>query len=353
MESTVRSTPRAEGFRQPAEWALHEACWVAWPHDAKLWRDELPKAQASFVQMCRAIAALDGKGRPQGERLEVLVPDAATEGQAARALEGVGARFHRIPVGDIWLRDTAPIFVTRGEAVASVRFAFNGWGGKYLLPHDDQVASQVAGAAGLSQYEFPFVLEGGSLDTDGEGTFLTTRQCLQNPNRNPGVDEQAMAAHLSDALGATKVLWLDEGLLNDHTDGHVDTLARFVAPGKVVCMAPSGPRDPNRQVLQDIAKALRGFTDAKGRPLEVVEVASPGLIEDADDRVMPASYVNFYIGNAAVVVPAYGSPQDDKAAKAISHLFPNHRTVSVPAKAILSGGGAFHCITQQQPKGAR
>lgn len=333
-----------EAFRQPAEWEPHECCWVAWPAAEDLWGADLPRAQESFVRMCRAIA--------EGERLEVLVPDERGERAAAAALAG-RARFHRIPYGDIWLRDIAPIFVRdEGGRVVAACFDFNGWGGKYLLPGDDRVSARVAEASGCRALRFPFVLEGGSVEPDGEGTLLTTRQCLLNPNRNPGMDQAAVERALRDALGATTVLWLGDGLINDHTDGHVDTLARFVAPGVVACMQPSGGDDPNREMLEQIARDLSAMRDRAGRRLEIVRIPSPGLVRDGDGRVMPASYVNFYVGNRAVVVPTYGTPWDDQAVEEIAALFPGRRTLGVPALAILAGGGAFHCITQHQPQEA-
>jgi agmatine deiminase len=338
-------TPDEERFRQPAEWEPHDCCWVAWPEAEDLWGDDLPRAQESFVRMCRAIA--------EGERLEVLVPDERRERDAATALAGTRARFHRIPYGDIWLRDTAPIFVRDAQReVAAACFAFNGWGGKYILPPDDRVAARVAEASGCRTVSFPFVLEGGSVEPDGQGAVLTTRQCLLNPNRNPGMPQGAVERALRDALGAAKVLWLDDGLLNDHTDGHIDTLARFVAPGVVVCMRPSGSDDPNRDVLEQITRALSAMSDAMGRRLEVVRVPSPGAVRDSDARLLPASYVNFYIGNRTVVVPTYGTRWDEEAMEQIAALFPDRRTVAVPGLAILAGGGAFHCITQQQPRAA-
>lgn len=339
-------TPHDDGFRQPAEWDPHDACWVAWPEAGDLWGDQLSSAQEAFAGMCRAIGG--------GEPLHVLVPDERAERQAASALAGTEARFHRIAYGDIWLRDTAPIFLREpGGAVAAACFAFNGWGGKYVLPNDDRVAARVAEAAGLRTFRFPFVLEGGAVEPDGEGTLLTTRQCLLNPNRNRGMSQGAVEGALRDALGAERVLWLGEGLLNDHTDGHVDTLARFVAPGVVLCMRPSGSDEPNRHALEQIARDLSAMTDARGRRLEVHRVPSPGAVRDADGRLLPASYVNFYIANRAVVVPTYGSPWDEAAVEQIAALFPQRRTVAVPALAILAGGGAFHCITQQQPHAAR
>jgi agmatine deiminase len=336
------STPQEQGFFQPAEWMPHAACWVAWPSDAALWLENLEPARFAWTKMARAIAS--------GERVEVLVPDGENELLARTALARVDARFHRMPYGDIWLRDTAPIFVRKltGE-VASSRFGFNGWGGKYVLPHDAEVSARIAVLAGLREFATPWILEGGSIDVDGEGTCLTTRQCLLNPNRNPQLGAGAIQEGLHEQLGITKTIWLGDGLLNDHTDGHVDNIARFVHTGVVVCMRPSGSDDPNREALEAIAGELAQARDAKGRKLEVVQIPSPGLVEGQDGPV-PASYANFYIGNRAVVVPAYGTRYDDEAARMIGELFPGRSIVPVEANAILTGGGAFHCITQQVPR---
>lgn len=348
MEVRVSTTPRGEGFVQPGEWAPHEAVWSAWPSDGELWQEHLAAAQAEFVGLCEAIAA-----GPGAERLEILVADAAAERAAAAALGRLGARLHRVAYGDIWLRDTAPIFVTDARgAVAACRFGFNGWGGKYVFEGDAGVSAAVARLAGRRSFAFDLVLEGGSVDVDGEGTCLTTRQCLLNPNRNPRLDQGAIERAVAEALGIERFVWIDEGLLNDHTDGHIDTIARFVAPGVVVCMAPSGDDDPNAAVLERIAAELAASRDAKGRRLEVIRVPSPGLVVDDAGRVMPASHVNFYIGNRSVVVPTYGTRWDEAVVEALAPAFPGRRVVGRPAKAILTGGGAFHCITQQEPRGA-
>jgi len=334
-------------FHQPAEWDRHSTCWLAWPSHGHLWQENLAPAQAEFAALCVAIAEAGG------EALDLLVEDDAAEAQARTALAPVLAqvRFHRIPVGDIWLRDTAPIFVKdAARALHAACFRFNGWGGKYVLPNDDQVAGRVAALTGLPRLDHGWVLEGGSVEVDGEGTVLTTRQCLLNPNRNPGMSQAEIEAALRESLGAEKVLWLDEGLLNDHTDGHIDTLVRFTAPGVVVCMEARDPADPNAAILDRLAADLAAMTDARGRRLQVVRIPSPGLLENEDGEPMPASFVNFYIGNETVVVPTYGTPYDAEAVAAIARLFPGRRTVGRSARAILSGGGAFHCITQQQPE---
>lgn len=338
--------------RYPAEWEPHDACWLAWPSAVDLWGDSLSAAQASFVQLCDAIADVRVPGDARGERLEILVPDRAQEVAAKTQLKA-SARYHVIPFGDIWLRDTAPIFVVGGDEIQAARFAFNGWGGKYILPGDDAVSDAIATASGLSSVLYPWVLEGGSVESDGEGALLTTRQCLLNTNRNARVSVQEVENRLKLALGARRVLWLDRGLQNDHTDGHIDTLARFVGPARVVCMRPSGKDDPNSEVLDEVAVALGNMRDASDRKLEVVRVPSPGKILDNDGELMPASYVNFYIANTSVVVPTYDCAYDASAIREIGQLFPSRRTLGVPARAILTGGGAFHCITQQQPKGSQ
>jgi agmatine deiminase len=336
----------------PAEWTLHAGCWLAWPADAALWGGYLAGARRAFVALCAAIADADpSTGAARGELPHVLVSGPAAEGAARAALAGVPVRFHTIPYGDVWLRDTAPIFLASAAgALATVRFAFNGWGGKYVLAHDDSVAARIADLCGVPAFAFPWVFEGGSVEVDGEGTCLTTRQCLLNPNRNPGMDQQAIEAGLREALGVERILWLDEGLRNDHTDGHVDTIARFVAPGVVMCMEAEGPDDPNAAVLETIARDAASFTDARGRRLTLVRIPSPGAIRDEDGQVVAASYVNFYVGNRSVAVPVYGRDGDARALDVIAACFPGRRAVGIEATALVAGGGgALHCITQQMP----
>jgi agmatine deiminase len=323
----------------PAEWATHDAVWTAWPHDADQWLEGLEEPRRSLMQMVAAI--WDGG---KGERVELLVRDKADEA-AARLLLGDaarGVRFRHGKYGDVWLRDTGPIFVARPGEVSAVRFGFDGWGGKYVMEGDTEVAACVMEWAGMRGASYDFVLEGGAIEVDGEGTLLTTKQCLLGGVRNPTLSAEALEARLAWALGAKRVVWLDQGLQNDHTDGHIDTLARFVAPGVVACMAPEDD-DPNRDALRAI---IRDLERAK---LVVTTVPSPGAIEDASGNLMPASYMNFYIANTTVVVPTYGSPNDDRALLALELMFPTRRVVGVPGKAVVVGGGAFHCCTQQQP----
>jgi agmatine deiminase len=250
--------------------------------------------------------------------------------------------------GDIWLRDTGPIFVRDGDETRAMGFRFNGWGGKYVLDGDEAVAEQIAAASGTPLTSHGFILEGGAVDHDGFGTVLTTRQCLLNSNRNPDWDETKAEAALAQALGAKKVVWLGEGLAKDHTDGHVDNLARFVAPGVVAVPVAFGQDDPNAGAFDAAARVLSTISDARGAPLQVVRVASPGRIEQ-EGEVIPASHMNFLVANGAVIAPIYEEQAGAFAIEALKSLFPERVVIGLPSRAILTGGGSFHCISQQEP----
>ncbi|GAA4003115.1 agmatine deiminase family protein [Sphingomonas humi] len=319
----------------PPEWAPHAAMWIGFPSDPELWVDDLAPAQEEVAALARALHA-DGKGE------EIILvaadPDAAAQ---ARRLAPFATVIEEA-FGDIWLRDTGPIVLGSGAGRRAQGFGFNGWGGKYDLPGDDSIGERLAAAGALPYAKADWILEGGAVDGDGSGLFVTTEQCLLNPNRNPGLSRQAVEERLARDLGATRVLWLGEGLANDHTDGHVDNLARFVAPGRVALPEAAADDDPNGAVYADAAARI----EAAG--LEIVRLPSPGRIE-ADGDIIPASYMNFLIGNAAVVVPLYGSANDEAAVAAVQALFPGRLAVGLRADHILTGGGSFHCISQQIP----
>lgn len=331
----------------PAEWAPHKAIWTCWPSAADLWQEDLEPARAEVGAMIKALIATTPEGG-QGDVVHVLA-DGAEAFASARAALPSQVFVHDVPFGDIWLRDTGPIFAIDRHAKLALRFGFNGWGGKYDLAHDDTVGAEVARLSGAQSRLADFVLEGGAVDHDGEGTVLTTRQCVLHPNRNDEWTLETAEAHFTTSLGAKKVLWVGDGLLNDHTDGHVDNIARFIGPGRVMCMSPFGDDDPNRNILDAIAAELAEMTDALGRKLEVIRIPSPGLVTDDDGEAIPASHMNFIIGNASVVVPHYGTPSADAALRAIAAAFPGRRVVGINSTAILTGGGSFHCITQQEP----
>ncbi len=325
----------------PAEWSPHSAMWVGFPSHAELWKDDLAEARREVATLVHALA---GPGR---ERVKLMT--ATDEGMAA-ALDLLGAtagvEIIAGTFGDIWLRDTGPVFMGPDRAAA---FQFNGWGGKYDLPADHAVAEQIAARAGAALTRHDFVMEGGALDHDGRGTVLTTRGCLLNANRNRHWREGDAERALEDAIGARKVLWLNQGLMNDHTDGHVDNLARFVGPGVVACPVAFGLGDPNAAAYDAAAEALTGYADADGAKLRVVRIPSPGRLMDDDHRVIPASHMNFLIANGAVIVPTYGDPAGDWAVQALETLFDGRVVIGLPSHALLTGGGSFHCISQQEP----
>ena len=315
----------------PAEWAHHKAVWIGFPSHADLWLEDLEPARDEVVAFAKAVHA-DGRG-------ETVILVAADVGSATTAKRL--APFADVvvePFGDIWLRDTAPIIVGDGSARD---FQFNGWGGKYDLPGDDTIGQRLAASRHKQVKTCAWVLEGGAIDGDGTGTVVTTQQCLLNRNRNPSLTKAEIEARLASDLGYTRVVWLGDGLVNDHTDGHVDNLARFVGEGRVA-IPKATDNDPNWQVYQNAAR------DAEAAGLEVVTIPSPGRVL-RDEEVVPASYMNFYIGNAAVVVPLYGAENDQAAVVAIQALFPDREVVGQRADHILTGGGSFHCISQQIP----
>ncbi|WP_334148588.1 agmatine deiminase family protein [Hyphomicrobium sp.] len=328
----------------PPEWAPQSAIWTAWPADASEWNGDLATPRADVTAL---VATLSEAGNTV--RLLVNGDEAAKS-----ALDAVGSAAELVSAkyGDIWLRDTGPIFAFRGGKRIALRFQTNSWGGKYDLPDDSTVGDRVAEMAGAEIVRFDFVLEGGAMDHDGEGTVLATRQTLLNPNRNGWTTGQAEAA--LKGFGTKTVIWVDEGLLGDHTDGHIDNIARFVAPGRVVCQAAAGDDDPNAAILDAIAARLADATDAAGRRLEVIRIPGVGRYRNALGEVSPASHMNFIIGNGVVVVPVYGTPTQDAALAALSEVFPDRKVLGVPSRGLLgcgeAGGGSFHCITQQEPR---
>src|SRR5579864_6349059 len=316
------------------EWAPHEAVWIGFPSDPELWLGDLKRAEEEVAAFADAVHA-GGKG----EKVWLV---AAYDGAAksARRL----APFAEVivePFGDIWLRDTGPIVLGSSENRLAQGFGFNGWGGKYDLDGDQDIGERLARRTALPFSKAEWVLEGGAIDGDGSGTVLTTEQCLLNPNRNLMTREETERRLLCD-LGFERVVWFGSGLMNDHTDGHLDNLARFVAPGRVA-IPTAATDDPNEAVYKDAARRLG---EAQ---LDIVTLPSPGRITDEDGDVLPASYMNFYIGNAAVVVPQYGAPNDGAAVEVLQALFPDRVAIGLRADHILTGGGSFHCISQQVP----
>lgn len=327
----------------PAEWEPQKAIWTAWPAAASEWNGDLDLPRRDVAALVHALS--------ESNTVRLLVNGDEAEA-SARAAIGDAAELVRARYGDIWLRDTGPIFARSPNGVVALRFKTNSWGGKFDLPDDATVGDEIARFAGAPMVTFDFVLEGGAIDHNGQGTILTTRQTLLNPNRNGWTKDGAEAA-LRQALGAKKVIWIDEGLKNDHTDGHIDNIARFVAPNVVVCQSPAGPDDPNAETLNAIAEALEHATDATGKTLEVVRIPGVGLYRNPHGEVSPASHMNFIIANDLVAVPVYGTGTESAAIEALQAFFPDRDVIGVPSIGLLgagdAGGGSFHCITQQEP----
>jgi agmatine deiminase len=364
MSETLASTPAADGFHMPAEFEPHAGCWMAWPERPDNWRLGAKPAQLAFAAVAEAINASDP--------ISVAVSDAQFE--HCRAVMSDSIRVVELSSDDAWMRDVGPTFVLDGRGHRrGVDWRFNAWGGLdgglyFPWDRDERVARKVLEIEGAGCYRAPIVLEGGSIHVDGEGTVLSTEECLLNPNRNPGLSRAEIERTLCDYLGAERVIWLARGLPGDETDGHIDNLACFARPGVVLLAWTDDESDPQHAVCADALERLRGATDARGRTLEVVLLPSPGPMTISEQEAggvepmphtkprlagerMAASYVNFYIASTRIVFPLLDPRCDERAAELLGECFPGREIVGVPAREILLGGGNIHCITQQLPAG--
>ena len=340
-----QQTPAELGFRMPPEWHRHAATWLAWPKDPLTWPERVPQVEETYLEIMAALAP--------HEIVNLLVDDEATEASVRarckfEARENV--RFHRIPTVDSWIRDYGPNFLLsdRGE-LAYNDWVFNAWGDKYdELKRDDAIPKQLESVLGVPRFEPGIVLEGGSIEVDGAGVVMTTEQCLLNPNRNPHLERGGVEKYLRDYLGVEKVLWLGEGIVGDDTDGHIDDIARFVAPSTIVCAVEDDPGDPNYELLRDNHQRLLHATDARGAAYNVHTLPMPGLVGGREDR-LPASYANFYIANNVLLLPVFGHPNDTRAADILQSLSPARRVIPIQAESLVWGMGTLHCLSQQQP----
>ena len=360
--ATLESTPNADHFRMPGEFEPHTGCWMIWPERPDNWRQGAAPAQAAFAAVAEAIAA--------AEPVTVGVSDAAFE--HARSLLSPAVRVVELSSDDAWIRDVGPTFVVGDGERRGVDWRFNAWGGRegglyFPWDRDERVAAKVLEVEEAGRYRAPLVLEGGSIHVDGEGTVLTTEECLLNPNRNPRLSREQIERHLLDYLGAEKVLWLGRGVFADETDGHVDNLACFARPGVLLLTWTGDESDPQDEISLDARRRLEAAVDARGRSLEVVLLPSPGPLTIGEEEAagleavvgtvprrpgdrLAASYVNFYLANGRVVMPLLDERHDEDAARILAEAFPERQVVGVPAREILLGGGNVHCITQQVPR---
>ncbi|MCS6940398.1 MAG: agmatine deiminase family protein [Roseiflexus sp.] len=339
----LATVPAALGYRMPAEWEPHAATWLSWPHNRATRPGRLEPSPGIWARLVAVLAAV--------ERVHVL---AGGEGVMAEASALLGrlpnVTLHDIPTNDAWTRDHGPIFLAgRGLPAALVHFGYNAWGGKYP-PYDldQQIPWRMAEALGVPCFDGGMVLEGGSIDVNGEGLLLTTEACLLNPNRNPHLTRDQIEQRLCDYLGVSHVLWLGDGIVGDDTDGHIDDLTRFVAPDTVVTVVESNPADENYDALQKNLRRLRSMTDLRGGALRVVELPMPPAVV-YEGRRLPASYANFYIANRVVLLPTFNHPNDDRAAAILAELFPTREIVGIDCTDMVWGLGAWHCLTQQVP----
>jgi len=324
---------------RPAEWQKNKTIFLAWPFDEAIWGHDLLGAQKETLSL---IAAL------KDERLVVVVPN---ESELKKVAGAIGKQprlsFMVMRYGDIWLRDTFPIFVKGDDGLTrAVIPRFNGWGHKFWFRDDMDLSTRAKCALGVEKITSNLVFEGGAIDCDGNGTLLTTEHCLLNKNRNPKMSKEAIGRELSRLFGVTKTIWLTKGLINDHTDSHVDTIARFIGPALVAIMTPRGRSDPNYRSLLSIKAQLAFEADAQSRPLKLVEIPSPGAVVDRNNKLLPASYLNFIMGDRTLIVPVYGTPYDQEAVD-IFKRHVNLNVIGLSARSILSGGGAFHCMSQE------
>ena len=364
MSRLIQSRPRADGFRMPAEWEAHAGCWLLWPERRDTWRYGGVPAQSAFAEVARQISRF--------ERVTMGVN--GEQFQNARAQLPPQVRVVELSSNDAWVRDFGATFVVNdGGEVRGIDWMFNAWGGLekgmyFPWDKDDLVAAKMLEIEALDRYQAPLILEGGSIHVDGQGTLLTTEQCLLHPNRNPSLSRAEIEQHLSDYLGVNHIIWLPRGVYEDETDGHVDNLCCFVGPGVVALTWTDDRADPQYERSAEAYDALMSARDAAGRSLEVHKIHQPEPMtmtkEEADgiDVVdsaflrpegerLAGSYINFYIANGAIIMPLFEDRHDTEASRKLAELFPGREVVGVYAREILLGGGNIHCITQQQPAG--
>ncbi|MFE4257314.1 agmatine/peptidylarginine deiminase [Streptomyces sp. NPDC056883] len=325
----------------PAEWSEHEGCLMAWPTREDLWGSVLKDVKEEYANVASAIARF--------EPVTMVAPPG--HGEDARHWCDPEVTVVEMPLDDSWFRDSAPLFVLDGDGNrAGVDFRFNAWGGKHHpFDSDDRASALLLEHLGVERIHSDMILEGGAITVDGEGTLITTEQCLLHPNRNPGMNRDEIETELKSRLGVEKVVWLPYGgLLDTETDGHVDGVCAFAGPGKVVVSLPDDPAHPDYARMRANRAVLESTTDAKGRPFEIIDVPQTAFV-DMPGGDIEVSYLNYYVANGGVVVPVAGVAQDAEALAIISAAYPHHKVVGVRALAIAFGGGGVHCITQQIP----
>ena len=336
-----------QGFRMPAEWAQHDAIWLAWPYDPTTFPDRVERVEQTYIEIVKEIH--------QSEEVNLFVIDEPTKTKVTKIFSQAGINMDLVHIyvsdyADVWFRDYGPIFIQNSQhELAMVHWDFNSWGEKYeTLLRDKQIPEVINKKLGLTCFKPGIVLEGGSIDVNGKGTLLTTEQCLLNSNRNPTLNKQQIETTLSEYLGVHHFIWLKRGILGDDTDGHIDDLARFVNPTTIVYAYTDDPNDEDYEALQENYEILCQALDQDGKKLQIIKLPLPRVISDENYR-LPASYTNFYIGNTKILVPIFNHPNDKKALQILQELFPTRKVIGINCTDLVYGFGTIHCISQQQP----
>lgn len=335
-------------YLMPAEWEKHSAVWLAWPHDPVTFPGRVERVEAAYVQIIKHLRA--------SEDVELLVTGGQMQNRAEKLLNAAEVdlkkvAFHQTDYADVWIRDYGPTFVHQPQTkeLAWIKWRYNAYGNKFPdLLKDNEVFFSLRRDIDKRMLEAGLVMEGGAIETNGAGIILTTEECLLNSNRNPEFSKAETEAALRKHLGANKIIWLKKGLVNDHTDGHIDELARFVSQNAIVCASEDDSQDPNYDILRENLHALAKATNTDGRPFEIIRLPMPHIFYE-DGSKAPASYANFYIGNKVVLVPAFGDPNDARALEILQNCFPTRQAVAIGCSDLIYGGGGLHCVTQQQP----
>ena len=347
-EVQFNESPKKKGYSFPAEWVKHEATWLSWPHKEASWPGKIDSIYAPYCEFIKIVA--------QGEKVRINVNDEAMKAFALGELEKAGADLNQIefyfnPSNDAWCRDHGPAFLLNGAAdqKAIVDWGYNAWGDKYP-PYDldDVIPTKIGQHFTLPVFHPGIIMEGGSVEFNGAGTILTTTACLLNENRNPELNKAQIEKYLLEYSGAEQILWLGDGIVGDDTDGHIDDITRFVNKDTVLTVVESNPMDENYHLLQENLETLKTLRLKDGSALNIVELPMPSAVIFEDTR-LPASYANFYIANAAVIVPTFRDANDAKAVEIIQSVFPDRKVVGIDSTDIIWGLGSFHCLSQQEP----
>ncbi len=340
-------SPSKLGFRMPAEWVPHKAVWLAWPHDTVTFPGKVENVEKTFIEIIKAIH--------EGENVKLLVLNENMEERVKNLLKSADVDLSKVifyitTYADVWIRDYGPIFITNPETKekAWVKWDYNAYGKFPTLLKDNEVFLSLKDKVGGRMFKPGIIMEGGSIEINGEGTLITTEQCLLNTNRNPKLDRTQIEEFLKDNIGIKKIIWLKDGLVNDHTDGHIDDMVRFVNPSTIICGYEENQNDPNFKILDENYKILENSRDQDSKPLNLIKLPMPYLNYD-DGTKAPASYANFYIGNKVVLVSIFKDPNDEKALSIIQSCFPDRKVIGIDSRDLIYGGGGLHCVTCQEP----